>query len=722
MIKILENERTFHLQTEHTSMIFHVLKTNHLVCLYWGQRVEGQEFSYIVDDIKRASYLSDTDCIKNFKLEQMPLTYPAYGNPDMRDPTFMFEYQDGSRITDLRYKEYHHYLGKKKLNGLPTVLHQDSEVIEFVLFDTIKNVEVVLTLTVFENYDAFTQSIQVTNKDKAELKINKLMSSCWSFLDDCFQCLTLVGAWGRENHIQRTPLHQGTFALDSKRGASGHGQNPFLALMSLDCQEDYGDVYAMNFVYSGNFEARVEVDMHQNTRMMMGINSFDFQWSLNEKESFVAPEVVLVHSHHGLQEMTNRFHKLYRECLIKEHFMKEARPILINNWEATYYDFNRKKLLSLAEEASQLGMELFVLDDGWFGHRNSDNESLGDWNVNEEKLGGSLHSFVETINDKGMKFGLWVEPEMVSPNSQLYSMHPDWIISVPERIPQQARHQYILDLSRQDVQDYIVDSISSLLRSAHIEYIKWDMNRNMTDLGTSELSSFHQKELSHRYILGLYAILENLIQRFPHVLFEGCAGGGGRFDPGMLYYMPQIWASDDTEAIERLEIQRGTSLIYPSISMGCHVSASPNHQVGRITDLNTRGIVAMEGNLGYELDLTKMSKCEKENIQKQVSLYKEIRAIIQFGEFYFLKCNENAWMHISKTKKKVVVNYVQTLAKANTVPKRLRLKALETESYYQIQGTTTIRSGYELMNIGLDLNKADKDFYAQQWILVQVKI
>lgn len=717
MIDILENEHTFHLSMQQTSMILHVLPSGHLVCLYWGKKVYGQDFQYIIQDIKRASYLSDTDGILDFKLEQMPLSYPAYGNPDMRTPSFMLQYYDGSRVSDFRYQSYHIYHPKKKLDGLPTVLHPDSEVLELHLYDHVQQVEMILSYTVFADYDAVTQSVELINHSCKVLQIDKIMSACWSFLDSRYESLTLTGAWGRECHIQHNQIQQGTFLLDSKRGASGHGQNPFLALSSLNIQENEGEVFAMNLVYSGNFEASIEVDMHQNTRMMIGINSFDFSWQLDQNESFMTPETVLIHSSHGLDEMTQRFHHLYQDCLLPPRFAHTLKPILANNWEATYFHFHQKKLLSFIENASQLGIELFVLDDGWFGQRDNDQTSLGDWTVNEKKLGCSLHDFAQQVKQKGMKFGLWVEPEMVSLQSNLYQQHPDWIIAVNNRQPQIARHQYVLDLSREDVQNFIIQSMNNLLQSASIDYIKWDMNRNITDLGSLHLPITRQKELNHRYILGLYHILDELTQTFPHVLFEGCAGGGGRFDPGMLYYMSQMWTSDDTDAIERLDIQTGTSLLYPSIVMGCHVSASPNHQVGRKTSLLTRGVVAMQGNLGYELDFTKLTDDEKRTIQQQITDYKKIRDIIQLGEFHRLlhQPNEYAWMHIYKDR--IVVGYVIKLVKANTVPKRLKLKYLKAKSLYYVVTTNDIRSGSELMNIGLDLDRPKEDFYAQQWII-----
>ncbi|MDO5292721.1 MAG: alpha-galactosidase [bacterium] len=721
MIEIIESRRTFHLQTRHTSLILHVLDSGHMVCLYWGGRVLDHSFSYIVKEIKRASYLSDTDGIKDFKLEQQPLTYPAYGNPDMRTPAFMFEYEDGSRITDLRYQSCKSYKGKRKLEGLPTVVSEECQVLELTLRDVAMKVEVVLTFAVFEEWDAITESVAVKNIGTKVIQIERLMSSCYSFLDCNFDLVTLTGAWGRECHFSRQPIRQGMFVLDSKRSASGHGQNPFLALAEPSADEEHGNVYSMNFVYSGNFEAGVEIDMHQNTRLMMGLNAFDFNWKLEADEVFQSPEVVMVHTKAGFGEMSRIYHRLYRDCLIQSKYAKQVRPVLFNSWEAAYFDFDKERLLVLAKEAANLGVELFVLDDGWYGKRNSEKGSLGDWIPNEKKMGGSLNELAKQVNALGMQFGLWFEPEMVSKDSRLYESHPEWIIRVKDHEPQLARYQYVLDLSRREVQDYIINAVSKVLDSANISYVKWDMNRNITDLGSFALPNDRQKEVSHRYMLGLYRILEVLTRRYPDVLWEGCAGGGGRFDAGILYYMPQIWTSDDTDAIERLDIQFGTSYVYPAIAMGCHVSESPNHQVGRKTSLGTRGLVAMQGNLGYEIDLLKTTNEEKTAIKRQIAAYKEMRHTIQNGTLYRLVHSENerAWMYCSEDGSRAYVSYVQILAKPNTVPKRLKLQGLQQGIHYIVDNGKETREGSALMEIGLALPKVSEDFYARQWQLTR---
>ena len=553
----------------------------------------------------------------------------------------------------------------------------------------------------------------------------RALSANVDFMYSDFDLIQLSGSWARERHIIRTPLRNGGQCVESRRGASSHAQNPFIALVSKDTTEDKGEVYGFNLVYSGNFLANVEVDMYSNTRTQIGINPFDFTWNLESGEEFQTPEVVMVYSPNGLTGMSHIYHDLYRERLCRGTHRDKERPILINNWEATYFDFNNEKITDIAKEASNLGIELFVLDDGWFGERNNDDCSLGDWFVNEEKLKGGLSSLVKDINEMGMQFGLWFEPEMISPKSKLYEEHPDWCIHIDGRVRSEARKQLILDLSREEVCNAVIEMLTNVLKSAPISYVKWDMNRNMTEIGSAAWSAKKQKEIAHRYMLGLYKILENITTNFPNILFESCSGGGGRFDGGMLYYMPQTWTSDDTDAIERLKIQEGTSLVYPASTMGSHVSAVPNHQVHRITPLHTRGVVAMAGSFGYELDVTKMTDEEKEEVKSQVEFYKDIRKTIQFGDLYRLKSafdsNEAAWMNISKDGNNIVVSYVKKYAEANVLPKRLRLKALDENSLYEVSETGEVFGGDELMYIGLEIGELNGDYQARSWALRKIQ-
>lgn len=730
MIYTQENEHkdiVFNLNTKLTSLVIMVNEEGFVYTAYWGSYIGKQDVSYLIRDIPRASYLADANGQKDFKLEQMPQIYPSYGFTDLRNPAFSFLYEDGSRTTDLRYKSHRIMNKKYKLDSLPSLRPTHStQTLELTLEDKLKQVEVIISLTVFKEHDAITQSIKVINRNYSEkLIIEKICSANIDLLESEFDLLHLSGAWGRETHLKRRRIEQGEQSIGSIRGASSHGHNPFAALVTPQTDETHGKVYAMNFVYSGNFKANVEVDMHQNTRFQIGIHPFDFSWTLLPEEEFQAPEVVLVFSDHGLGRMSQIFHRLYRECLIPPRFNSE-RPILLNSWEANYFDFTKESLLNLAKRAADVGAELFVLDDGWFGNRNDTTSSIGDWYPNKEKIGGELSSLIYEVNGFDLNFGLWFEPEMVSPNSTLFENHPEWAIQVKGRRIETSRDEYVLDLSNPEVCDYIVECISEVLEKNLISYVKWDMNRNFTNLGSTYLPIERQKEQAHRYLLGLYDVLEKLTQRFPEVLFEGCAGGGGRCDPGMLYYMPQIWVSDDTDAIERLEIQYGASMIYPAISMGCHISDIPNHQTGRNESLETRATVAMWGNLGLELDLTSLPTSQIVKVKNELDYYRRIRNLIQFGTLTRLKglteSNEYAWMFISEDYKQIMVSYVQVLTKPNTVTKRLILRNLEPDTYYKIKETQEIRSGKELMNIGLSIGKVTTDAFSKRWLLSIVNI
>lgn len=719
-----QTAKTFHLRTKKTSYILKVLESGHLCHLYWGKKINTNNLDYLIEKNLWGSFLANTDNIGTFQLEATTQEYPSYGVTDLRSPAIELQFEDGTTTTDLRYEDYKIYKGKPYLKGLPsTYVENDNEAttLEIYLRDNLKNVKVILKYSVFEEFDAITKSVKIVNEGEEEVNILRALSANVDFKEDDFDFIHLSGAWARERHIVRTELRSGIQSIESRRGASSHAQNPFMALARKGSHEENGDVYGLSLVYSGNFLAAVEVDMYNKSRAQIGINPFDFKWLLEKGEEFETPEAVLVYSPNGLRGMSHIYNDLYGKRLCRGKHRDKVRPILINNWEATYFDFNETNIKEIAKEASNLGMELFVLDDGWFGKRDDDKSSLGDWFVNEEKIKGGLGKLSKEINDMGLQFGLWFEPEMVSPESELYKKHPDWCIHVPGRNRSTARDQLILDLSRDEVCDYIIKVVSEVLESASISYVKWDMNRNMTEIGSLGLPAKRQRETAHRYMLGLYRVLEEITSRFPDILFESCSGGGGRFDPGMLYYMPQTWTSDDTDAIERLKIQFGTSLVYPSASMGCHVSAVPNHQVHRITPIETRGVVAMAGNFGYELDITKLTVEEKEVIKNQVKLYKEIRETVQFGDVFRLlspfESNGVAWMNISKDKSEIVVNYVKQYAEPNKWNKPLKLAGLEEEAKYEIVGEEVILGGDELMNVGLMIPQIKGDYAAKQWVL-----
>ena len=498
----------------------------------------------------------------------------------------------------------------------------------------------------------------------------------------------------------------GKQSVGSVRGESSHQEHPFIALLSENATQDTGEVYGMHFVYSGNFLAQAELSQFDSIRMTMGIHPENFVWKLEQGESFAAPEVVMTYSSEGLSGMTHHYHDMYREHLIRGEYRDKKRPILINNWEATYFDFNTDKLLKIAKQASKLGIEMLVMDDGWFGHRNDDSTSLGDWKVNEQKLPGGLKLLVDQVNAMGLKFGIWFEPEMISPDSDLYREHPDWAISIPGRVGSLCRNQYVLDLSRKEVRDYAFESVAAVLHSANIEYVKWDMNRQLSDLGSMELPADRQGELYHRYVLGVYEMQERLLAEFPHLLLENCSGGGARFDPGMLYYSPQIWCSDDTDAIERLKIQEGTMLLYPLSTIGAHVSDCPNHALGRSTPFETRGHVALAGTFGYELDITKIPEEDRQQIPAQTAMYHKYNDLIRSGDYwriasYLENGSYDCYMVASKDKKEALVTYVQVLSRPNFHSRRVRLKGLSPENRYRIEETGEVLGGDVLMQAGM---------------------
>lgn len=714
-----EEHKLFHLKTKEYSYVMQVLKSGYLVHLYWGKSLSNYKSYHKLEQEEIAN------------LDVLPLEYAIYGTGDYRSPSVEVLQANGSSTGELKYQDHTIIPGKPSIEGLPAAYvkcEEEAETLIITLTDSSSGLKVELSYTAYQDYPVITRSVRVSNTNETKnLTLNRVLSMCVDFEGSNYELLQLSGAWCREKNIYRRELAPGLTAIDSKRGYSSHQQNPFLALLDRGTTETTGNVYGFNLAYSGNFLGEVEVDQFLDTRLQLGMNPFDFKWELKPGHSFQAPEVIMVYSSEGLGKMSRIYHKFYRERLCRGLFQMEERPILINNWEATYFNFNHVKIKEIANAGKELGMELFVLDDGWFGKRDSDNSSLGDWVVDKRKLPEGLDTLVKDVTDMGIRFGLWFEPEMVSPNSDLYRAHPDWCLHVPERTPMSGpsqRNQLVLDLTRSDVQDEIIRMLSEILSSAPISYVKWDMNRSYTDMGSALLPAGRQRETSHRYILGLYHILEVITTRFPEVLFESCASGGGRFDPGMLYYMPQTWTSDDTDAIERLKIQYGTSIVYPAVTMGAHISAIPNHQVGRAESLLTRGNVAMAGNFGYELDLTKFSEEEKEEVKAQVAFYKEIRNIIQFGDQYRIlspfEGNETAWIYVNEDKTEAVAFLYSVLAKPHTPYKKVKLAGLNPELNYRIEGTAFILSGDELMFSGLYPENLHGDFSSVCWRLKSI--
>lgn len=718
-----EGNRVFHLQTKNTSYIMKVVKDKYLAHVYWGGKIHTPDMENAQLNRLIGFSAATDNGDKTYSLDFVCQEYPTGCGTDYRIPALSVVFADGSRNVQLLYRDYHLAKGKPKLAGLPATYVGDegeADTLTVVLSDPLQSLTVELMYTAYHELDVIARSVRIVNEGDADVVLEKVLSANVDFETAGYDFVTLPGAWGRERHIERTALRSGVQSIESRRGASSHQNNPFMALAAKDATETAGDVYAFHFVYSGNFAAGVEVDQIFKARAYMGLNDYDFSWVLEPGTDFQAPEVVMTYSSHGFGKMSRTLHNLYRRCLVRGRYRDEPRPILANNWEATYFDFDEDKILALAEEAAALGIELFVLDDGWFGRRDGDDCSLGDWFVNKEKLPHGLDGLASKIRGYGMQFGLWLEPEMVSPDSELYREHPDWCIHVPGRMRTECRNQLTLDLSRNEVRDYIVETVSHILDTAEISYVKWDMNRHMTEFGSAGLDSRRQKEMPHRYMLGLYEVLEKIVSGHPDVLFESCSGGGGRFDAGMLYYMPQTWTSDDTDAVERLYIQYGTSLAYPVGAMGSHVSAVPNHQAGRVTSLAMRGDVAMSGNFGYELDLLELTEEEKEIVREQVVRYKDLRNFVPTADMYRLMSpfegNHTAWMFVSQDGVDIFAAYFQIMCEVNPGIHRMKFTALDPDATYMVVREGKRYRGDELMQVGLVV-ECQGDFQSRTWRL-----
>lgn len=713
-----EGSGIFHLQSYQTSYVIQLVRGMPAHVYFGPQLRHGSNLNDLLYRVERSSFCPNPyPDDKTISLDTLPQEYPQYGTSDFRNPAYQVELSDGTRITELTYKSHRFTAGKPALEGLPaTYAEQESEAqtLELVLHDAKAGLTVTLNYTVFERFSAIARSAKLSNEASAPLRLERALSTSLDLPDARYDALYLSGAWARERHIQRRALAPGVTGINSRRGASSHQFNPFLALVRPEANERQGEVYGFSLVYSGNFVAEAEVDQFGTTRVSLGINPFDFSWRLEPGQSFQTPEAVMVYSSEGIGGMSRTFHRLYRTRLCRGVHRDQERPILVNNWEATYFDFNADKIESIAKKGGELGIELFVLDDGWFGKRDSDNCSLGDWIEDRRKLPDGLKDLAERVKQTGLQFGLWFEPEMISPDSDLYRSHPDWCLHVPNHRRTEARDQLILDMSRADVREYLYERLSDIFANVPISYIKWDMNRNMTEIGSALSSADRQTETAHRYMLGLYELLERLTSEFPHILFESCSGGGGRFDPGMLYYMPQTWTSDDTDGVERLKIQYGTSIVYPVSTMGAHVSAVPNHQVGRKTSLEFRGDVAMSGNFGYELDLTTFTPEEVEIAKAQIASYKEIRGLVQQGDMYRLlspfEGNETSWMFVSEDRREALLFYFHVLAEPNGPLKRVKLEGLDPMLDYRLGDTDTVYGGDRLMGAGLPITSIRGDF------------
>ncbi len=712
MITYNKEKRIFKLDTKNTTYMMGVVDDEgFLGHVYYGNRITDDGVDYLLRIFEMPYVPSQNSRDRGSFLDTFPTEYAGSFVGDFREGSIKVRDKNGHEAVQLTYKSHEIMSGKPKLKGLPATFPGDDaiETLAVKLADDTLNLEAVLYYSVFEKEDCIVRSITVKNKDSEPVHLTKIMSMTMDMDSEDFELLTLYGSWARERQIDIRPLGYGKTGIGSFRGESSHQFNPFMALVDKNSTQDLGRVYGFSFVYSGNFTAQVEKSQFDSLRVMMGISPECFDFELKKDEEFVAPEVVMTFSNEGLGRMTRNYHDMYRQHLIRSPYKDRMRPVLINNWEATYFDFDTEKLLAIAREAKAVGIEMLVMDDGWFGRRSDDNSSLGDWWVNEDKLKGGLKYLVDEVNKIGLKFGIWMEPEMISPDSDLYREHPDWAIALPDRTPTRSRNQFVLDLSRPEVVDYVYNCISSVLKSANIEYLKWDMNRQITDPGSLYLGRENQGELSHRYVLAVYELQERLVRDFPELLLENCSGGGARFDPGMLYYSPQIWCSDDTDAIERLKIQEGTSLVYPLSSMGAHVSDCPNHTVGRTTPFKTRGDVALLGTFGYELDVTRIPAEDVNMIPAQIENYHRFSDLVRQGDYYRLASySENRQYDcvqiVSKDKSESIVVFVQVTGRPNYHSRNLRLKGLDPKRIYKVEAENeevATLHGDTLMNAGL---------------------
>ncbi len=693
-----------------------VTEEGHLLHIYYGAPCGDDDLSYILRMNENPFTLKANRRDKLNYMDVKPFEYPCHGIGDFREPCLMILDEDGMSACDLRYVSHRIVDGKptprqKGVSCIPATFAQagEAQTLIVTMEDTHASLTVELWFTIFANLNVITRSVKVVNRGYSDVRLQRVLSTCVDFDHNNFDMITLNGSWGRERAIERCRLHQGKQMVDSVRGVSSSQHNPFVALVAPGADEVHGEAYGFNLVYSGNYLAEAEVTQHNRTRFVMGINPYDFSWLLRPEEDFMTPEVVMVYSESGIGNMSRTFHDLYRNHLIRGEWKDKQRPVLINNWEGTYFNFDTEKLLSIAKDASELGIEMLVMDDGWFGHRDSDNSSLGDWFVYEKKLQGGLKYLVDQVNSYGMKFGIWFEPEMVSPDSELYREHPEWAIQIIGRDMTQCREQYVLDYSNAEVRDYVYGMIRAILDSANVEYIKWDMNRHLTEVGSTSLPRKRQRELWHRYVLGVYDVMNRLTTDYPYLLLENCSSGGSRFDPAMLYFSPQIWASDDADAIERLKIQYGTSLCYPASTMGAHVSDCPNHTVGRTTPFATRGDVALVGTFGYELDVTRISEADRAAIPAQVEKFKRFNPLVRTGDQYrignpFSNDGYDAWMFVSKDKSEALFTFVQVLGRANYPSRMICLQGLDENKRYRNEETGEVLSGRTLMRAGISVS------------------
>ena len=717
-IRVTEQGRNFYLETLHSMYQIKADEYGVLKHIWYGSRTEC-DMEYLLDypDVGFSGNIYEAESKREYSLDTMPLEYSCKGIGDYRISAAAITHPNGSDALDLRFYGYEIKKGKYAISGLPAVYadEDEAETLEIYLKDTSSDIRVILKYGILEKKDIITRSAVFCNMGDAPCKITKAFSLCLDIPHGDWDWVHFHGRHTMERLVERRKLFHGVQESSSSRGTSSHQQNPSVLLCSNDCTETSGECIGALLVYSGSFQTKIELTQLNQVRMLMGINSECFSWELKPNEQFSTPEVILSYSDSGMETLSHNFHNVIRNNICRGEYKQSERPVLINNWEATYFDFNEERLENIAKEASKLGVDMFVMDDGWFGKRDSDTSGLGDWFVNEDKLKGGLNTLVEKVKSYGMKFGIWFEPEMVSEDSELYRTHPEWAIQIPNRKPTRSRYQLVLDMTRQDVRDYLFKVISDVLSSADISYVKWDMNRSICDWYSAELPVENMGEMQHRYVLGLYELLDRLTSEFPHILFEGCSGGGGRFDAGILYYCPQIWCSDDTDAYERTKIQYGTSFFYPISTIGSHVSIVPNHQTGRITPFETRAVTAMSGSFGYELDLNTLSEEEKNAVVEQNKRFKKYGPLIHNGRYYRLSNPMTdkfaIWSFVSENSGEVLVHGMIFRTEPNMTRYSVKLRGLISDKKYVVDGDNTIYTGKALMEGGILLPKPWGDFF-----------
>ena len=726
-IRVIEQGRNFYLETLRSMYQIKADEYGVLKHIWYGSRTEC-DMEYLLDypDVGFSGNIYEAENKREYSLDTMPLEYSCKGIGDYRISAAAITHPNGSDALDLRFDGYEIKKGKYEISGLPAVYadEDEAETLEIYLKDTSSDIRVILKYGVLEKKDIITRSAVFCNMGDAPCKITKAFSLCLDIPHGDWDWVHFHGRHTMERMVERRKLFHGVQESSSNRGTSSHQQNPSVLLCSNDCTETSGECIGALLVYSGSFQTKIELTQLNQVRMLMGINSECFSWELKPNEQFSTPEVILSYSDSGMETLSHNFHNVIRNNICTGEYKLCERPVLINNWEATYFDFNEERLENIAKEASRLGVDMFVMDDGWFGKRDSDTSGLGDWFVNEGKLKGGLSTLVEKVKSFGMKFGIWFEPEMVSEDSELYKAHPEWAIQIPNRKPTRGRYQLVLDMTRQDVRDYLFRVISDVLSSADISYVKWDMNRSICDWYSAELPAENMGEMQHRYVLGLYELLDRLTTEFPHILFEGCSGGGGRFDAGILYYCPQIWCSDDTDAYERTKIQYGTSFFYPISTIGSHVSIVPNHQTGRITPFETRAVTAMSGSFGYELDLNTLSEEEKNAVIEQNKRFKKYGPLIHNGRYYRLSNPMTdkfaIWSFVSENSGEVLVHGMIFRTEPNMTRYSVKLRGLIPDKKYVVDGDNTIYTGKALMEGGILLPKPWGDFFPIELHLKEV--